>query len=113
MHLADRRAVVVDEADAALGIIGLQAYFFGDFAEHRLAVWAVKEGRVIGADMSADADRAQRLQATLRCPLAAGVMEDLSRTAENYIRNDLLEARIGLHFRARPVAEVFRIEQPR
>ena len=33
MHLANRSAVVVDEADAALGIIRLQANFLRDFAE--------------------------------------------------------------------------------
>src|SRR5207245_9107086 len=92
--------------------IRLQAYFFGDLAKHRLAVRAIEESRIVGADVPADADRAQRLQATLRCPLAAGVMEDLSRTAENYIRNDLLEARIGFHFRSCAIAEIFRIEQP-
>ena len=57
VDLAHRSAVVVDEADAALRVLGCQKDFFINLAKHGLAVGAVKERRISGADVPANADR--------------------------------------------------------
>src|SRR5438128_7185560 len=107
MHLADRRTVVVDEADAAFSVTGLQSNFLLNFSEHRFTVRTVKEACVIRADVSAHADRAQGLQATLGRPLATSVMKNLGglrsflrrgKPAEYDVGDDLLEVWIGFHF---------------
>ena len=88
---------------------------FGDFARqglHRFLRFLdeMRESEQdLGADVPADADRAQRPQPGLGAAFAAGVMKHLVLPAQHYIRHDLLPARIFLDLTARPVREVARV----
>src|SRR5437588_957704 len=113
VHLAHRRRIVVDQAEALLLVFTLEIDFFRHLAEHGFAVGGLEKVLVIETDVAADADRAERLQPRLRGALSPRIVKNLVLPAQHHVRHDLLEARIGLHFGAQPIAEMSQLENAR
>src|SRR5947208_2639355 len=115
MDLANLRLIIIDQADHAPAIGRIDYDLFFELAAHAFFVGACLGG-VISRNMSADADATLGVQAAFALTFAASVLKEHglsagSAVAENHVRNKLLEARIQLHRRSRPVAGMGRIEQ--
>ena len=137
MYLADRRLIVVDQADDRFGVRRFDDHFFFQLATHALAVdvrrFVVQRGqphffsrtrknwdspRVDRRDVSADADAALGMEPAFAHSGATLVFEQVRRTvsigpAKEHVRNELFEARIAFHFAACAVLDVVAINQVR
>ena len=110
MNAADRRAVVVDEAEESLGPVATDRDFLRQFALHAGLVRVVPAARVHFADVPADADRAECLEALLGAGRPAAIVEQVAAALQHDVRDELLEAGVGLDLGARAELERGRIE---
>ena len=120
MDLADRRFVVVDQADDRLGVGRVDDDFLVQLAPHAFAVDVLDvAGRGVDRrNVPADADAPLGVQPAFALAAAALVFEQVDRAvgigpAEEHVRNELLEAGVLFHLAARQVLDVAAFQEPR
>ena len=114
VDLPDLGLIVVDQADAAGGVRGVDGHFLFNLAAHAFLVRvSAADGRVHGGDVPADAHAPLAMQAALALPRPAGVLKDRLPSAavamaKDHVGNQLLVTRVLLDFGAGTKAEPVR-----
>src|SRR6185312_12710207 len=102
MNATDWNRIVVDEPEQPFAELRVEGDLFVKFPVHAVAVRIAWAGGIVGADVSADAERAFGRQPLLAATRAAAIVEQHPAAAEQNIRDELLERGIGFDLGTRP-----------
>ncbi len=97
---ADLRRTIVDQSYDSLLPVAFNRDFFFEFTLHTGSV-PILASSILYGDMAADANGPKCMQSFLPLPFSSGVLKNSGPicivTFKNYVRDKLLEGRIGFH----------------